>query len=259
MKSSVNAKKSKLFYLLLIICIIAFVIGCVGLSYELLNANKEKAAFADLADLVENADSEKDETEGSEMLEVLPKYKDVYKLNHDMAGWIYISNTKINYPVMLTTSEPDYYLHRDFYGDYSKSGTPFIGGGCDAESDCFIIYGHNMKNDEMFGMLDCYEDKGFCDENSVICFDTIYEERQYKIFAVFKTQIGADSALGFDYYNYAGDMTQEDFDDFIECINSLKLYDTGIRAEYGEQIMLLSTCSYHTKNGRLVVAAKRIR
>ena len=55
---------------------------------------------------------------------------------------------------MLTPNEPDYYLYRSFDKTESSSGTPFIGEGGDINSDVFIIYGHNMKNDTMFGTLD---------------------------------------------------------------------------------------------------------
>ena len=35
-------------------------------------------------------------------------------------------------------------------------------------------------------------------------------------------------------------------------------YDTGIRAEFGDEILTLSTCEYTHENGRFVVVAKKI-
>lgn len=78
-------------------------------------------------------------------------YTDLYEKNNGFAAWITIPNTNIDYPVMLTPNEPEYYLYRSFDKTESSSGTPFIGEGGDINSDVFIIYGHNMKNDTMFG------------------------------------------------------------------------------------------------------------
>ncbi len=191
----------------------------------------------------------------------LPQYTEymaVYEENNDFAGWLHIDNTKINYPVMLTPDEPEYYLRRAFDKSASQSGTPFIGAGGNIDSDLFIIYGHNMKNDTMFGTLDNYADKSFWENNKTFTFATVYEKREYEVFAAIKTRILQADETGFRYYNMAGELTQDEYRELTDWLLDKALYSTGIAPAYGEQILILSTCAYHTDNGRFIVAARRI-
>jgi hypothetical protein len=88
----------------------------------------------------------------------LGKYKGLFLENADMAGWISIAGTTINYPVMQTPNEPDYYLGRSFNKSYSDLGTPYIQENCSiTESDNLILYGHHIKGGRMFGALEDYK------------------------------------------------------------------------------------------------------
>ena len=60
---------------------------------------------------------------------ILPEYHELALKNPDFAGWIVIDDTAINYPIMQTPKELEYYLHRDFKGKASYAGTPFVGRG----------------------------------------------------------------------------------------------------------------------------------
>lgn len=91
----------------------------------------------------------------------------------------------------------------------------------------------------------------------MIRFSTMEEDREYEVFAAFRTRLLYENEEGFRYYEYVGDLTKERYEEFVEQAEAAALYDTGIRPEYGEQLLMLSTCSYHTKNGRFVVAARR--
>ena len=42
-----------------------------------------------------------------------------------------------------------------------------------------------------------------------------------------------------------------------EQVKAAALYDTGVTAEYGDQLLTLSTCNYHTGDGRFVVVARK--
>lgn len=111
----------------------------------------------------------------------------------------------------------------------------------------------------MFGDLDLYLKESFYKEHSTVSFDTLYEKRTYKIVAVFRSQVyNADDDV-FKYYQFYEADTQEEFKDFYRNIKKLSLYDTGVKAEFGDTFLTLSTCAYHVKDGRLVVVAKRIR
>lgn len=80
-----------------------------------------------------------------------------------MAGWITIEGTPVNYPVMFTPDQPDFYLKHGFDKEYSAYGVPFVGENCtlSPRSDNLIIYGHHMKNGTMFAALADYENKDF--------------------------------------------------------------------------------------------------
>lgn len=123
---------------------------------ELSSQQKEKDDFDTLAELVELPPAEPiDETASStdethEKAEVLRDLSELFTQNGDCIGWLCIPDTEINYPVMHTPKNPQKYLRRNFYGEYSQSGVPFLDYRCDLQSDCLIIYGHNMKTARCF-------------------------------------------------------------------------------------------------------------
>ncbi len=87
------------------------------------------------------------------------EYREIVKGNPDFAGWISSAGTSIDYPVMQMSWEPEYYLHRNFAGEDSFAGVPFMGSGDMKEGDIFL-YGHNMKNGTMFADLLKYQKEG---------------------------------------------------------------------------------------------------
>lgn len=185
-------------------------------------------------------------------------YSRIYEMNSDFIGWLTIPSTNIDYPVMLTPSEPEYYLRRAFDKTNSQSGTPFIGEGGNTDSDYFIIYGHNMKNNTMFGSLDSYAEKRFGESNPIFSFDTFFELRKYEFFAAIKTRVFYAEEDEIRYYNYSGVLTKEQYEELTKWFAENAIYDTGIVPVFGEQILILSICSYHTEEGRFVVAARGI-
>ncbi len=185
------------------------------------------------------------------------EYAALYAINNDFVGWLLLRNTKIDYPVMYTPDDPEYYLYRAFDGSDSKSGVPFVGKGSSIDSDFFIIYGHNMKNGTMFSTLDHYAEQAFWEENPSFSFTTITEAREYEVFAALKTRVLYQDETGYRYYFCAGALTGDTFDELISWLQENALYDTGITPIYGEQIVVLSTCGYHTDNGRFIIAARR--
>jgi sortase B len=171
-----------------------------------------------------------------------------------------IEGTPLDYPVMQNKDDNEYYLHRDFYGEYEYSGLPFLDLKCNFEqpSTNLIIYGHNMKSDAMFSCLTRYTDKEYFLEHPVIRFDTIYEEGEYEIIAVVLSQVYRKSDDVFKFYQFTQADTEAEFEDYIRNMKKLSLYDTGVDASFGDRLITLVTCNYHTKNGRLAVLAKRL-
>lgn len=203
------------------------------------------------------AEGSTEETEPTEM-PILPEYAPLYELNNDMVGWIVIESTRINYPVMQTPEDPDYYLKRNFDHQNNVRGCIYAEGGCDlfTPSDNVTLYGHNMNDGSMFADLRNYTVPTYWENHRYIQFDTLTEHHTYEIFAVFTTT--ASRGMGFRYHLFTNAENQEEFDEFISQCLELALYDTDIIPEYGDKILCLSTCEYSQKNGRLVVAAVRI-
>ncbi len=243
-------------------------------------------ALQNISPVVEN-EAEPDTEEGNEdiageELDMIPvqtaemsqKMEEVYALNHDCAGWIKIDGTVIDYPVMQTPDDEQYYLNRDFDGKYSAYGCIIadtdseIGSGTAAEhySDgtkpCsnIILHGHNMKNGTMFGDLDKYRDRSYCKSHNIIKFSSLYEDREYEVCSVFLSQVFKKSETDvFKYYQFFNAETEEEFDDFYGNIKKMAMYDTGVDAKFGDEFITLSVCAYHVENGRLVVVGKRIK
>lgn len=187
----------------------------------------------------------------------LYKLGELYLQNEDMVGWIAIDGTKLNYPVMQTKNNPNFYLKRNFEKEYSDLGVPYIQENCDIlNSDNLIIYGHHIKGGKIFGALESYKSKSFYEKHKTIHFDTLTEQAEYEIVAVFKTV--AYSAEGYRYYDFVNAETEEAFAEYVAKCKELALYDTGVSAEYGDKLITLSTCEYSAQNGRLVVVAKKV-
>lgn len=181
------------------------------------------------------------------------------QVNSDFVGWLSIEDTDIDYPVMKSAeSDPEYYLHRDFDKNYSYSGSLFIGEGCDADSDVFVIYGHNMNSGSMFGSLDSYKSGSFALEHKDIVFRTENENRVYRVFAAFQAKLLPEDATDYAYYRSVGRLSEEEYNEALENIRNMSLISLNEAPVYPQQIMLLSTCYYHTDEGRFVVAAYRI-
>ena len=154
----------------MVVCLVGFLVSAIFLALYLDAGRREQETFDQLAFMVEAAAKEDDqEKEGEEVQKLedkdadeaagaarLQQYAEIYTLNPDLVGWIQIEGTGINYPVMQSIEEPDYYLHRDFYGDYSRSGVPYLEEECDLAlpSDNLLVYGHYLRNGTMFTDLE---------------------------------------------------------------------------------------------------------
>ena len=204
---------------------------------------------------------------------MLREYEKLYELNQDMIGWLTIENTVIDYPVMQTIGEEEYYLHRDFYGEDNQNGCLILDTDCvvgtgreergyqigKEPSTNLIIHGHTMKTGAMFGTLERYKEQSYGEEHSKIAFDTLYEKREYEVLAVFYSQVYKGNEQVFKYYNFFQADTREAFDDWYGNIKKMSLYDTGVSAEFGDEFITLSCCAYPDKDRRFVVVGKRVK
>lgn len=194
-------------------------------------------------------------------LAVLPEYEAILQENPDFAGWITIDGTKVDYPVMLTEADADYYLRRNFNGQDDINGTLFMDARTNLEqrSTNIIIYGHNMKSGEMFGGLKKYLDEEYWLNHQQISFDTIYEKGTYEIFAVCLAEVQYRDVEGFRYYDFIQADSEEEFEEFLDNIEQLSVFTGAEMPVYGDEILTLSTCNNYVEDGRLFLVARKCK
>jgi len=207
-----------------------------------------------------SVEPEEEKTETKEIRVISPKYKELYDLNNDLAGWISIEDTRVNLPVMQTVFDEMYYLHRNFDKEEDRAGLPFIDYRCDTDdrSTNIIIYGHNMKNGDMFHDLLNYESKEYFEDHRYIRFDTIYEEAIYEIVAVFRSKVMYMTDDSFKFYNFIEADEADDLEEYLNTIREMSLYPIDASEGLTNELITLSTCEYTEEDGRFVVVGRRV-
>lgn len=252
----------------IIAIIIAILLLCVAgfCAYLLIHNQQQKAEqkemFATIAEKVDAAESALGDleqignAEDKRVAQLLEVYRELHNYNLDFVGWIRVPGTEINYPVMQSPDESNFYLRRNFEKEYSNLGTPYLQENCDIRTcDNLIIYGHHMLDGGMFSDLELYKKRKFFQQHKYVRFDTLDELGLYEVMAVVITT--AYQADSFQYYNYV-ESNELTFNTYVNECKQRALYDTGIDAEYGDKLITLSTCEYSSDNGRLIVVAKKI-
>lgn len=251
-------KKLKLYVFLIGVFGSVFIISSYMVFKNMSNAQREKKNFNNLSEIIELDLSEYNKSEKIQNRDILPQYVSLKERNSDFFGWISIEGTKLNYPVMYTPNDPEYYLHRDFDKPKSQSGVPFLSASYYEGCGNYLIYGHNIKNGSMFASILSYADPEYWRQHPLIQFNTLTELGEYEVMAAFYSKAYTQNEKDvFRYYEYTDISDSDIFERYIKQINEVKLYDTGVNAVYGDKILTLSTCSYHTQDGRFVVVARK--
>ena len=234
------------------------IFSMVKYTQQVLDEKASRENFSHIETIINSEITEetvKENTDKSEQELAYEKYQALLAENNDFIGWIKIEGTNVNYPVMQTVTNPGYYLKHNFNKEYSDYGVPFLDERCAVDlTNNLVIYGHNMKNGTMFTDLVNYINKEYWEEHQFIRFDTMAEFSQYQVMYAFDFDTNNET---FCYNDYT-DMTEEQFAEFMTECEKRMAYDTGIRAEYGDEILTLSTCEYTHENGRFVVVAKKV-
>ena len=272
--------KDHVLNILLVFFILVFLGSGGYLGYYYYSINKSESRADELEEKIENDDEFADEDfyyatvgdaeKGKEALSmyvevdgkmILRKYSKLYQENTDFIGWLYIPGTKVGYPVMFTPNDEEFYLRKNFDKEYSTSGTLFVSKYSDVvkPTDNVVIYGHNMKAGTMFHDLLNYADESYYQEHKTVVFNTIYGNAEYEVIAAFQTNIKEVNDTSFKYYQFFDANDPSEFDEYVNNCKALTPYNIPVTAEYGDKLITLSTCSYHTDEGRYVVVAKRVK
>lgn len=259
MKKEKTAKKNKKIKIILVvflsICLICAISYLVIYFY---NSNKNKGLYDDLQqDITEDKTTDEISQVSNGFVD---KVKELHQENADVKGWVRIEDTNINYP-LLQTDNNDYYLTHNYKKEYSSYGSIFINSKCDIknQNSNVLIYGHDMKDNQMFKDLLKYQDKNFYEQHPIIKIATEENEADYEIIYAFKSRVFyQDEKNVFRYYQYYNFDDENKYNEYINNCKKIQLYDTGKIATYGEQLITLITCEYSQENGRMVVVAKKV-
>mgnify|MGYP001854725884 FL=1 len=206
----------------------------------------------------ENSQENVEETTNQETERML-KVKKLQEENSDIVGWLEIEGTSINYPVLQGTDN-EYYMTHNYKKQKSRNGSIFLTKDYDwtIPSSNLLIYGHNLDNGTMFQELLKYVNEEFYKKHPIIRFTTNNEDAEYEIISVFKSRVYYKSEKNvFRYYYFVNAETEAEYDEFIQNAKKASLYNIDATAKFGDQLITLSTCSYHVEDGRFAVVGRK--
>lgn len=253
-----HSKKSnnKLKKIVLLLLIVVFVCGIGYTIYYLYNSYKDKKNNTNILDNVIVDDTPVTEEKTEKMLQL----EELQKENNEIIGWLEIEDTNINLPVCQTTDN-DFYLTHNYKKEKSKGGSLFLDKNFDLinGSSNYLIYGHRNTQGLMFEDLLKYIKEDFYNNHKTIKFTTNKDDSVYEIMSVFYSRVYYKKEKDvFRYYNFVNANNEEDYNDFVNNCKKSSIYDTGVTANYGDQLLTLSTCEYSQEDGRFVVVAKKV-
>lgn len=192
---------------------------------------------------------------------MMAKYAYLYALNQELVGWISVPNSGIDVQVVQSPNNTDY-LKKDFYGNYSRYGCPFMDYRNDPKylNQNTIIYGHHMSDGLVFAELSKYKTLDGFLESPIINYDTLYKSYKFKVYAAFITNSREQDDNGYIFnYTVTSFGSTENFDSYIKALDERKLYTTGVDINSSDKLITLSTCTYEFTDARLVVVGRLLR
>ena len=178
--------------------------------------------------------------------------------NPDTVGFLTLGDA-LALPVVQRENDNAFYLDHNFEGAEGQEGALFLDGSnrLVPEDDCLIVYGHNMKNGTMFGALHRYGSLTYFKAHPIARFDTLYDDGAYVAFAAFSASMERDSAGYFEVRRFLLD--GDAFGAFTSALRERSLFDVPVETAPGDALLLLVTCDYSRRDGRFILALRRLR
>ena len=271
-----NKKKKKIINIIVILIALASLVTMCISIYNIykwkVDNDKTKKQLNELEEKVEVVEKQDDEnTEIIEQKEEIPKsnpywdyiymplidvdFSELKQLNSDTVGWIKVEGTIINYP-FVQSNDNNYYLRRSYDRTYNTGGWIFLDyrNNINNLSRNTVIYGHDRKDDSMFGSLsNIYTKKWQQDKNNhIIKISTPNENTMWQIFSIYHLPVTND----YIKTNFKND---NEFQNFIDMISKRTMFDFDTKATVEDKILTLSTCYGSAGKERTVVHAKLIK
>lgn len=168
-------------------------------------------------------------------------------VNNEVTGWLYLPDSKINYPV-VKGADNEYYLNHLFDGKENSSGSIFMDSkNSDDFSDVHnIIYGHHMKNGSMFTDLTKFKNQDFYESHKTAYFITREKKYEIELFSAYITNV-SDEAWDIDFSDEAEVL------EWAKETKAKSLFKCEKEPKQGDRYMTLSTCDYDFEDARFVV------
>ncbi|MFD1403924.1 class B sortase [Robinsoniella peoriensis] len=195
-----------------------------------------------LTDRLSKKQKDQEKSQQTDLSADLPvNIAEIQKEMPDVYGWIEIPGTKVNYPVVQREDDNLYYLNRTPEGSSNIEGSIFSEdyNRRDFTDPVTVLYGHNMKNGDMFGELHLYEDKSFFDANRDLYIYLKDRKLTYRIFAA----VLFDNRHIMQSYDFSG---EDSFLSFIREIMNIRNMRSNMDRDISilptDKILTLSTC-----------------
>jgi len=178
-------------------------------------------------------------------------FSELRAANPDVFGWLTVYGTQIDYP-LVQGADNRRYVNANALGEYSLSGAIFLDARCARDFSDFssIIYGHHMEKQTMFGEIGLFAQKEYFDARpaGMLYFDGKAHGLEFFAF------VHCDAYDTTVYRtNIAGREAQEAY---LELILGKAVHTRDMPVTADDRIVLLSTCSGTTTNGRDILVGK---
>lgn len=199
-----------------------------------------------------------DAFEGNEHTEKINSLRKTYN-NDEIVGYLYIPNTAVS-SVIVQHKDNEYYLNHSATKEENVEGAVYLDYRVDINSGRKnIIYGHNGNIENLnvpFSELEKYYDKNFFDQNQYIYLEDDKGIGKYQIFSIYVETHDSN-------YLYLNFKNNTSWYEHITYLKNKSMYDTGIKVDESDDVLLLQTCSHNEeyskyKDKYLVVVAKRV-
>lgn len=209
--------------------------------------------------------SEEEETHEQGKARYKEQYQALKTVNEDYLAWIEIADTDISYPVVQRDNV--FYLTHDFKQEKSSHGSIFLDEACNQDSPVWLLHGHHMKDGSMFGGLKKFEKKDYIETHRTIYLDGEKERSQYKVFAAALIDFTKEDESQIFHYEQLP-ASQQEWNVYREKLKRHAYWYDEEESEKTEgeaeqikekDILILSTCEYHTGVQRLIIVAKKER
>ena len=266
MKQDRENKKNKknrsvIYAILAVICLMAFAVFFFLAGQEFLTRQKAEEELEALKEETSVSETQLDESEAAEEADSVveePEFEPlpedaaipekeldfeqlVSEVNEDIYAWIYIPGTLVDYPMVRHPTEESYYLNRNLDGSSGYPGCIYVDpiNAADFSDPNTVIYGHNMKDDSMFGSLHEYRDRQFFDENRYLYIYTPEKTLVYEIFAAYEY---SDIHLIYRFDLSNPEIFQTYLDQIFEIRDMTANIAEDIEVTSEDHIVTLSTC-----------------